>query len=157
MAEKDFHKYEITFKATKKTLEAFIPVIQLVAGLKDLKIVKKRTNLTNRQTKALHLWFEWLAKELNNAGWDTRKTLRQDIDIPWTAESIKRNIWKPLQKAKYDTTSIRQLKREQIDEILKVIIREIGTRTKIDVPPFPSQDLLQEISRQKNLAQNSKK
>jgi len=54
---------------------------------------------TNRQNKALHLYFQMLADELNNAGLDVRRTLREDVEIPWSPYLIKELIWRKVMVA----------------------------------------------------------
>jgi len=67
---------------------------------------KKRTLAQNA---SLHLYFEFLATELNNAGYDVLKTLRHDIEIPWNATLIKELIWRKVQLASYKKKSTSDL------------------------------------------------
>jgi hypothetical protein len=99
------------------------------------EIEKKRTSQQNR---AMHKWFELLAEALNDAGFDIKTTIRQDLDIPWTATTIKELLWRPIQKVYKRKQSTTQLQTKDIDAIYDIINREIGQRTGIDVPPFPS-------------------
>ena len=85
----------------------------------------------------MHLYFRLLADALNDAGQDMRKTLRQDIDIPWTPISVKENLWKPVLLAYKQKTSTTQMNTRDIDAIYDIINREIGGRTGVFVP-FPS-------------------
>ena len=55
--------------------------------------------LTAKQRGALHLYCELLADALNSAGLDMKKTLKPEIDIPWTKDSVKRHLWKPILEA----------------------------------------------------------
>jgi len=99
------------------------------------EIEKKRTS---KQSRALHKWFELLAEALNDAGFDIKTTIRQDLDILWSATTIKELLWRPVQKVYLRKQSTTQLKTKDIDKIYDIINREIGQRTGIDVPPFPS-------------------
>ena len=56
---------------------------------------KKRSD---QQNKALHVLFELLAEKLNESGLDMRKTLKESIDIPWTKDTVKNFLWRPIQK-----------------------------------------------------------
>ncbi len=94
------------------------------------------------QNNSLHLYFTQLAEALNNAGYDVKKTLREEIEIPWTSYLIKELIWRKLQIAmlgKESTTEL--LKEKEIDLIYEVINREIGNRTGVAIP-FPSEEEL---------------
>lgn len=113
-------------------------------GEYNLKIWKKVSHRTDAQNRALHLWFTQLAEALNEAGFDMKKTLRQDVDIPWTLTSIKESLWRPVQKSytgKKSTTDLN--KQKEIDDIYDIINRTIGERTGVYVP-FPSMDLSEE-------------
>lgn len=99
------------------------------------EIKKKRTSQQNR---ALHKWFDLLAEALNDAGFDIKTTIRQDMDIPWTALTIKELLWRPVQKVYLRKQSTTQMQTKDIDKIYDIINREIGQRTGIDVPMFPS-------------------
>jgi len=104
---------------------------------------------TIQQNKALHKWFELLAEALNDSGLDMKKTLKHDIDIPWTKDMIKKHLWKPVQKAvlnKESTTKL--LKVEEIDKVFDVINRQLGTKFNI-YQEFPSLDRIMEEEEKK--------
>lgn len=87
--------------------------------------------------------FDMLAKELNEAGLDMRKTLKPDINIPWSGESIKKYIWKPVQKAQLGKESTTELTTTEIDKVFDTINRHLGDKFGIYVP-FPSVETLME-------------
>lgn len=122
---------EMTKEAIEKSLDIF--------KYKIIKIVKKRRS--DAQNRALHLYFTKLAKALNDAGWDMKKTLKEEISIDWSSYSVKENIWRPLQKSKLGKVSTTQLKTNDIDKIYDIINREIGGRTGVSVP-FPCEEEL---------------
>lgn len=99
---------------------------------------KKRTILQN---KALHVLFGLMAKQLNDAGYDMRKTLKPEIEIPWSKDSIKEYIWKPIMKAQIDKTSTTQMTTKEVSEIAETIMRHFGEKFGLDIP-FPSIDEL---------------
>jgi len=94
---------------------------------------KKRTE---QQNKALHLFFEHLAIELNLAGLPIKKVLEKSVDIDWSAESCKEILWKPIQKAVLNKSSTTELdKIAEIDlvwEHLNRFLAEFGVFV-----PFP--------------------
>jgi hypothetical protein len=83
-----------------------------------------------------------LAEELNIAGLDVMKTMKQDFEIPWTPTLVKELIWRVIQKAMYDKKSTTDLlKAEEIDAIYNVINRELSRIHKgLNVPEFPRKD-----------------
>lgn len=113
-------------------------------GEVEIVIRKKKNTRTEKQNRALHLWFTMLAEALNDAGYDMKKTLRQDVDIPWTSTTIKENLWRPVQKAYFDVQSTTNLERKQIDKIFDVINKTVGERTGVYVP-FPCEEEMNKI------------
>ena len=97
---------------------------------------------TGKQNNSLHLWFEQMATELNDSGYDMKKVIRQEIDIPWTAYTFKEFIWRPVQEAQLGKKSTTQLKTHEIDQIYDTVNRVIGVRTGVYVP-FPSVESLE--------------
>ena len=93
---------------------------------------------TGHQNDTLHLYFTQLAEALNDAGFDLRKTIKEGIDIPWTKDSIKTYLWKPVMKIYLKKKSTTELnKTKDIDAIYKIVNRTIARRTGVSVP-FPS-------------------
>jgi hypothetical protein len=59
---------------------------------------RKRRNIL--MNSCLHLYCTLLALELNNAGYDFKKFLEVSeykLDVPWTPESVKEHLWRPVQ------------------------------------------------------------
>ncbi len=95
---------------------------------------------TLKQNNALHKYFEMLAEELNNAGYDVKKTLSSKLEHPWNAELVKELIWRPVQEACLGKKSTTELsKQKDIDVIYDVINRHMGQNFGIYVP-FPSEE-----------------
>lgn len=95
---------------------------------------KQRTLLQN---KAIHAYFAQLAQALNESGYDMRRTLKHDIDIPWTPETIKKFLWKPIQNAQLGKESTTELSTKDIDAVYEVLNRHLGEKLGVHVP-FPS-------------------
>lgn len=70
---------------------------------------------TEKQSRSIHLWFEEVARELNDRGIDMR-VLVKDLQVTHTKESVK-GIWKAIGEAKYGKGSTTQLTSKEIDEI----------------------------------------
>ena len=89
-----------------------------------------------------------LADELNDAGLDMKKVLKPGVDIPWTKESIKEYIWRPIQQAQLSKKSTTELTTKEIDSVFDTINRHLGEKFGIHVP-FPSIDELMRVKNEK--------
>lgn len=94
---------------------------------------------TGRQNNALHRFFRLLAADLNDAGLDMRKTLREDIEVPWTEELVKDHLWRPIQEAVVNKESTTDLEKQEVDEVYNVLNRHLGQRLGIHTP-FPKDE-----------------
>jgi len=61
----------------------------------EVEFRRKAKQRTLTQNRALHLFCEWLAETLNDAGYDMRRTLRADVDLPWSQASVKDHFVAP--------------------------------------------------------------
>ncbi len=91
---------------------------------------------TLRQNNALHLYCQLLADALNEAGYDMRKTLKADIDIPWTAENAKQYLFRPIMKAQLNKNSTTELTTTEVSAVFDTLNRHLGERLGVHVP-FP--------------------
>ena len=98
------------------------------------KEVKQRTDAQNR---ALWKYFELLADELNSAGYDMKKVLKPNVDIPWSKQTICDYVWKPIMKAQIGLESTTEMTTKDIDQIYDTINRHIGEKFGLHVD-FPS-------------------
>ena len=98
---------------------------------------------TLKQNRALHLMFDMLARDLNENGLDMRRTLKPSIDIPWTGESVKEYLWRPVQQAQVNKKSTTELTTKEIDLVFLTINRHMGERFGLRVD-FPSIETLME-------------
>lgn len=85
------------------------------------------------QNRALHKFCQQLADELNNAGLDMRKVMKQDVDIPWTMDAVKSNLWKPIQKSVTGLDSTTKPETSQYPAIYEVLIRHLGQKFGVHV------------------------
>lgn len=95
---------------------------------------------TLTQSASLHLWFRWLAETLNDAGLDVHKTMRHDVEIPWSDRLVKELIWRPVQKAMLDKRSTTEADRLEYSEVYDVIARHMAQNHGVEVPPWPSRE-----------------
>lgn len=95
---------------------------------------------TLQQNKALHLHFQHIAEALNDAGQDMRRTLSHEIEIPWTAETVKEYLWRPVQEAQLLKESTTELTTKEINEIAETLARFLGAKVGVVPPPFPNNE-----------------
>lgn len=108
-----------------------VPVIEFESEPK-----KQRTG---KQNRSLHKYLTLLAKALNDAGWDQRKTLKEEVEIPWNEWSAKEFLWRGIQKAMYGTDSTTELDTVQCQEVYKVLDRHLASKTGVSVA-WPCED-----------------
>ena len=94
---------------------------------------------TTKQNSAMHVYFTLLAKELSDCGKDMRTTLREDAEIPWDSELVKKFIWRPVMQAMTGKTSTTKLERKEVSEIYEVVHRHMAQNHSVMVP-FPSNE-----------------
>ena len=103
----------------------------------EIRNVGKKRSL--RQNRSLYLWFELVSKEFNDAGIDMRKFIEDGIDIPFTPETVKSHLWKPVMEGYLEKTSTTELQSKDIDKIYDILNKHIGERTNLHIP-FPNKD-----------------
>lgn len=106
----------------------------------EVEFRRKAKQRTLTQNRALHLFCQWLADALNDAGLDMRKTLRDDVDVPWTQASVKEYLWRPVQTAMTDKKSTTEITTVEPTEIHAVLSRHLGQRLGIQCPEWPKRN-----------------
>lgn len=101
-----------------------------------IKTGKQRSNLQNA---ALHKYLGMLADELNDAGLDMKRTLKQDVDIPWNTESAKEYLWRPIQKSLTGKVSTTKPSTKDYPYIYDVLSRHLIDKFSIFVQ-WPSKE-----------------
>lgn len=99
------------------------------------EIVKKKRTL--KQNDSLYLYLSMLATELNDSGNDMRKVLKPTVDIPWSTDTVKRFLWKPIQEIMMDKKSTTELTTDELDKIYKVLDRHVSEKCGVHIE-FPS-------------------
>ena len=103
------------------------------------------TQRTLKQNSALHLWFNLLAKELNDSGYTVQLVLKEKVDLDWDGDKVKELLWRPSQKAilkKKSTTELRKI--EDMDKVWEHLNRHLGQKFGVHVP-FPQDTEYQEL------------
>lgn len=84
---------------------------------------------TDNQRKAFHVGCEELANYFVAHGLDMKAVLKHDVDIPWTKESVKEFIFRPIMKAMYGYESHTELKKiEEVSQLWNVAMKHLGER-----------------------------
>lgn len=132
-------KFDMSNQSDAK--QAMLILTEAIAEGQIIDIVKKSKYRTLTQNAALHLMFEQLAQELNSKGLDQRKVLSERIEIPWSKDSVKDFLWRPVQDSMFKTTSTTDLKSNEIDEVFKILQRHLNQKLNIGIE-FPSIETL---------------
>lgn len=95
---------------------------------------------TLKQNRALHKLFSMIATVLNESGLDMRVVLKPEVDIPWSTETVKEYLWRPLQKLQLLKSSTTELSTKDIDEVFDTLNRLLGEKfgKHIDFPSIES-------------------
>ena len=97
------------------------------------------TTRTNQQNKGLHKGCELLADALNDAGHDMKRTLKEEVDIPWNKETVKDYLFRPIMQAMFNKESTTELNTDEVSEVWRVLNRHTAQKLGVSVP-FPSEE-----------------
>lgn len=126
---------ELVFSNKKELLDFLAS--ENYKGLYSVEIKKTTRVRTDTQNRALHLFFEHLAQELNNAGYCVQVVLKEKIDLDWDSDKVKELLWRPAQIAITKKKSTTKLdKTSDINKIYEHLNRHIGQKFGLHVP-FP--------------------
>lgn len=87
-------------------------------------------------------FLEDVAERLNDAGWEMRKLLPNNVKLDWTPLLVKECLWKPIQEARLSKVHTSDLTTKEIDIVYDILMRALAQRYGI-VELFPS---LEEVS-----------
>ena len=107
-----------------------------VAFIKGDEPERKGRTLT--QNRALHLFLGHLAEALNDSGFDMVAVLNDGVSIPWSTESAKEHLWKPIQKAMLNKESTTEANTTDYSAVYEVLTRHLGSKLGIQCPAWPS-------------------
>lgn len=102
------------------------------------KRAKPKSLRTLAQNSSMWLYFRKLGAALNDAGWDMRKLLKPEIEIPWNKDTVCDQLWRPIQKPMTGKESTKLLETKEVGEVYTVLSKHIAERTGVTTP-FPSQ------------------
>lgn len=93
---------------------------------------------SSQQNRALHLYFKQVAEALNDAGYDMKKVLKEEVDIPWTTESVKNHLWRPIQKILLNKESTTEMNTFDPTEVYNCLSRHLAQKFDIRIE-FPNE------------------
>ena len=96
---------------------------------------------TVKQNRAMHKLFTQMSDTFNTLGLDMKVILKPEWKIWWTAESIKRELFKPVMKAMYGIDSTTELTTAQVSKVYEQIAKVIGEKHGVTIE-FPSKEQL---------------
>ena len=127
--------YKLSISSELERLKYELDKAVKAKSLVEFKRISEQRS--NRLNSALHLWFEMIAEDLNNAGLYMRLDFYSaNAEVNWTAESIKEGIWRPIQIALTGKQSSAKLTNKEACSIIDEIIRFLGE--KGITTPFPN-------------------
>lgn len=91
----------------------------------DVKTGKQRTQ---KQNAALHKYLSQVAEKLNEAGITFRDFFKDGIEIPWTMQIVKDNVWRPVQEAVTGHESTTKPITAQYPEIYDYVNQKLAER-----------------------------
>ena len=132
--------------AVRNRLLSYLNTVEVGSVQEDSKTPSQAKNEPKRRTlsqnRAFHLGMQFIAETLNDSGYDMKKVLKDTVDIPWTKESVKEYIIKPVMKALYDKESTTELNKAdgEIEKVWDVTMRHLGEKFGIEYVPFPNDE-----------------
>lgn len=99
---------------------------------------KVEGGMTATQRASIHVLFEIIARDLNDAGLDMKRVLKQEVDIPWSKTTVKEFLYRPLLTAMTTKVSTEEQTTVEPDQVYKVLCRHLADKHGFSCPPFPS-------------------
>lgn len=98
------------------------------------------------QNRAMHLWFEHIADQLNDAGYEQKLTIGT-VDVPWSKETVK-ILFKKIAHAQINKWKTSEMTREEFSKVQETtnrMLSELGIYA-----PFPSIEALEDELRKQD-------
>lgn len=129
-----------TFDAGPKALDWLSrQTVDMPVEGQNLPVEPSKGTWTDNQRKAFHKGCEELADYLNAHGKDMRAVLKHDVDIPWSKDTVKEFIFRPIMKAMYGYESHTELKKiEEVSKLWDVAMKHLGERVEVEYMEFPN-------------------
>ena len=93
---------------------------------------------TPQQRKSIEVYCRELAEAFNASGQDMRKVLKPGIEIPWSQETVKEQLFKVVMNAMYpEIESTSDLSSTQVSKVYETLNRHTATKLGVSLA-FPS-------------------
>lgn len=111
-------------------LKARVEFEKLINSELPFTLKQHKDTRTTRQNSALHLYFTFIADELNGLGmtFQYRGISGKEFEVPYTPEIVKERIWKPIQSELFGTDTTTKLTTKQMDTIIDVLNKFFAER-----------------------------
>lgn len=102
--------------------------------------VKTGKQATGKQFRALHVFCQKLADTLNAAGLGLQVVTEMGIDVPWDKDSVKKRLFKPIQKALTGEASTKKAGRTDYAKVQEILSQQLAEKFGIECPAWPKKD-----------------
>lgn len=126
--------WKVTDQNTAKFFVAYIES-QVEQGVDRVYTIQKMDR-TYRQNNTLHLLFRTMAKGLNDAGFEIPHPFKPDLEIPYSEESVKELLYRPIITMYFKVNKSSELDSEQLSESMNILVDAVvrNTGVRIDIP-----------------------
>lgn len=127
---------------SKSTADFFVAYVrdQAEQGVDRVYTVKKETR-TTRQNRTLHLLLRRMSEALNDAGFEIPHPFKPDLEIPYSEESVKELLYRPIVNLYFKKKGSSDLSAEQFSESMTVLVDAVNRNTGVYVP-IPTEENL---------------
>lgn len=123
------------------TIREWLIFLEKNEGHKVFVEIDRETGIrTPPQNNALHLGLDFIAKALNDAGFDMRKVLKPEIEIPWSTKSAKDFLFRPVMKMMTGKESTTELSKQEVSEVWDTLMKFLGEKHHVEYISFPSEE-----------------
>lgn len=93
----------------------------------------QKADRTWRQNNTLHLLFRHMAQALNDAGFEIPHPFKPDLEIPYSEESVKELLYKPIITMYFKVERSTDLDTEQLSESMTILVDAVNRNTGVYV------------------------
>lgn len=129
--------WKVTDKNTAKFFVAYIED-QVEQGIDRVYTIQKMDR-TYRQNRTIHLLFRRMAEALNDAGFEISHPFKPDLEIPWSEESVKDLLYRPIISSYFKVDRSSLLDTAQLSESMEILVDAVNRNTGVLVH-IPSQE-----------------
>ena len=96
---------------------------------------------TRTQNASMHLYWDLMAKNLNDGGFTVAQVLSKPLEISWTKELFGEIVWRSIQSAILGKRSTKKLERQECSQIFDEVNRAMIERTGVSAQ-WPSKETM---------------